>query len=155
MNTQAYLPCSLGAIESNLRLGERRTLKLRVCSSVICWCCIASLKDSIEALILDVGTTSWVFEILGCCRWNRVWAILKRCSMKIREGKSIHSRILSTKTGFEMLLHEPCPMFLYDCRSIATNLASSWEIQCESHLLTSSKADLCVWSLTTLETTET
>ena len=33
---QAYLPCSLGATESNLRLGERRTLKLRVCDSFMC-----------------------------------------------------------------------------------------------------------------------
>ena len=33
---QAYLPCSLGATESNLRLGERRTLKLSVCNSFMC-----------------------------------------------------------------------------------------------------------------------
>lgn len=87
--TQAYLPCSLGATESSLRLGERRTLKLRVCSSFMCWCCIAVFKESTEVAILDVGTTSWVFdETFGCSRWNRFWLISNRCSMKIREGKS-------------------------------------------------------------------
>ena len=36
LGTEAYLPCSLGAIEPSLRLGERRTIKLRVCSSFMC-----------------------------------------------------------------------------------------------------------------------
>jgi len=117
------LPCSLGATESNLRLGERRTLKLRICNSFMCWCCIVSLKESTEEVILDVGTISWLFvETFGCSRWNCVWVISKRCSMKIREGKS-------------------CPMFLCDCKSVATILALFRETQCESPLLTLSKVD--------------
>jgi hypothetical protein len=39
-------------------------------------------------------------------------------------------------------LDKPCPMFLCDCKSIATILALSWEIQCESHSLTLLKVDL-------------
>ena len=88
----AYLPCSLGATESNLRLGERRTLKLRVCDSFMCWCSTVALKESTEEVILEVGTRSWVFVVetfVECSCWNRVWDISKRCSMKIREGKSI------------------------------------------------------------------
>ena len=88
---QAYLPCSLGATESNLRLGERRTLKLSVCNSFMCWCSIVALKESTEEVILEVGTISWVFveTFVEWSRWNRVWDISKRCSIKIREGKSI------------------------------------------------------------------
>lgn len=89
LGTQAYLSCSLGATESNLRLGERRTLKLRTCNSFICWCRMVSLKESRVEVIFDVGTINWVFETFECSRWNRVWIISKRCSMKILEGNSV------------------------------------------------------------------
>lgn len=147
---QAYPPCSLGAIETNLRLGERRTLKLRVCNSFTCWCCTVVLKESTEEEILDVRTTSWVFveTFVECSSLNRVWVISKRCSMKIREGKSIS---MKEDTEHETprwkqicCYNKPCPMFLCDCKSIATILALSREIQCESHSLTLSKVDLLV-----------
>ena len=90
----------------------------------------------------DVGTTSWVFEFLECNRWNRDCVISKRCSMKIREGKSIRIEVEKTLGGINTAFHKPCPMFLCDCISIAITLASSREIQCESHSVISSKADL-------------
>jgi len=83
-----------------------KTLKLRVCSSFICCWCIASLKELVEEVILNVGITNSVFE---SSRSDRGWVISKRCSMKIREGKS-------------------CPIFLCDFRSFATILASSREV---------------------------
>lgn len=141
-----YLSCSVGATESNPRLGERRMLRLRVCSSFICWCRMASLKESMEEVIIDVGTICWVFETFKCSRWNRIWVISKRCSIKICEGKSIRWRDWGWALGMEHTgcFHEPCPIFLCDCKSIAIIRASSREIQCESHSLTASKVDLLV-----------
>jgi len=59
--------------------------------------------------------------------------------MNTREGKSVVNEMY---VAFMVGKNEPCPIFRCDWRSIATMIASSREVRCDNHSLTSSYADL-------------